>query len=216
MCEDAETHRLHRVGGVGQFPVDGEEMFFIEVFAFGGEVDILKFLRFLERLSERHRRFDLLLFERLEITIHQFEAFVWVVVAIEENERVGRVVVRLPKVAEVFVGEVGDVCGVAARVHAVDVLGEQRLDDDLGEIIIGRGICALHFVEDHTFIRQRRGRVFDLVVPAFLHESLFAEDGIEDRVDVDIDEVVEIFFVLAGDGVASFIRECEGIDESCQ
>ena len=53
-------------------------------------------------------------------------------------------------------------------------------------------------------------------MPAFLHKCLFAEDGVEHRVNVDVDEIVKIFFVLAGNGVAGLVGEGEGIDEGCE
>ena len=82
----------------------------------------------LERLGDWHGRFHFFLLVWLKIALHQFEAHVGVIVAIKINKGIGWVVIRLPEIPEIFIGQVGNVGRVAARIDAVDVFGKERLD----------------------------------------------------------------------------------------
>jgi hypothetical protein len=191
-------------------------MLLFDVLVIAGIVSIFGFLRALERFGKRDDRFHLFLFVGLEIVFHQLEAFLRIIVPVEEDERIGRMVIGLPEVPEIFVGQVGDVARIAARVAAVDVFGEQRLDHARFEDAVRRGVRALHFVEDHALVGERLAGIVDLVMPALLHQGLLADQRMQDRVDVDIDQVVEILHVLARHRIACFVGERERVDKGSQ
>ena len=81
---------------------------------------------------------------------------------------------------------------------------------------IRRGVHALHFVEDHAFVAERARRAVGFDVPAFLLEAVLVDAGEEHGVEVDVDEVVEILKVGAGDRVAGLVREGEGVEEGLE
>lgn len=79
----------------------------------------------------------------------------------------------------------------------------------------GEERAPLHFVVYHSIVGQRRIFVFQLVMPAFLHENLriFQTVGIENRIQVHIHEIVEIHIISAGNGIHGLIGPGNGIEE---
>ncbi len=53
-------------------------------------------------------------------------------------------------------------------------------------------------------------------MPAFLHQSFFGDQRMKNRINVNVNQVVKILQVLAGNRVTSFVGICERIDESRQ
>ena len=123
---------------------------------------------------------------------------------------------RLVERLEGLVGKLGDDFGVAAGVEAVGHVREQGLLRVLRQHGIRRGVHALHFVEDHAFVAERARRAVGFDVPAFLLEAVLVDAGEEHGVEVDVDEVVEILKVGAGDRVAGLVREGEGVEEGLE
>mmetsp|Transcript_120629 Transcript_120629/g.257639 ORF Transcript_120629/g.257639 Transcript_120629/m.257639 type:complete len:305 (-) Transcript_120629:177-1091(-) len=127
------------------------------------------------------------------------------------------VVLRM-EVLEVVVGERGDLLRITARVHTIGVVREERVHAQAVVGIVRVGVDALHFVENHTLVRQRVVLLLDFVVPALLRKDFrivqcpWMEDGIE----IDINEVVEVLEVAARHRVASPVWEGHGIEESLQ
>ncbi len=114
---------------------------------------------------------------------------------------------------EIGVAQIGDGLGVAARVHAIGVVGIERLLAELAEHRGGRGIGALHLVEHDALERERHLRAVGLVVPAFLPEGVLRDQREEHRVEIDVDEIVEVLEVLAGDRIGGLVRKGHGVEE---
>eukprot|EP00967_Tisochrysis_lutea_P133108 scaffold233077_cov28-Tisochrysis_lutea.AAC.4 len=74
---------------------------------------------------------------------------------------------------------------------------------------------TLHLVEDYALVRERLRRVLELVVPPLLRKDSRVALGArrEDRVEIDVDEVVEILCVERGYGVARAVGVGEGVEE---
>jgi len=106
---------------------------------------------------------------------------------------------------ELLVGQVRHHGRVAPRVEPVGRIGQQRALglDILGPV--GRGPRALHLVEDYALVDQRLAGLIQLVVPALLLEVVRRQAREEHRVEVHIDQVVEVFQVLAGDRVDGLV-----------
>mmetsp|Transcript_21582 Transcript_21582/g.51492 ORF Transcript_21582/g.51492 Transcript_21582/m.51492 type:complete len:489 (-) Transcript_21582:266-1732(-) len=85
-----------------------------------------------------------LLLEVAQVLVQQLETRVQVVVAVEEDARVGRVVVGVMEVGELLERERRDRVRVAARVDGVRVVGEGRLLRGAVEQRVGRRVDALH------------------------------------------------------------------------
>ena len=147
---------------------------------------------------------------------HDRQALFFRVIAPEEETRVGGMIVAAVEIAEGLVGQVRDGFRVAAGVQAVEHVREDGLLALLGQHGIGGGIGALHLVVDHALVGPGALGVPGLHVPAFLTEDVLADAGMEDRVDVDVDEVVKVLQVGAGHGVAGLVREGEGVEEGLE
>ncbi len=125
-------------------------------------------------------------------------------------------VVRLVEGAELLIGQVGNDRRVAAAVHAVGVVGEEGAAAGAVEQVIGRGVSALHLVEDDALEGQRAvGRV-QFVVPPLLGQLLRRHQRVEDGVGVDVEQVVEVLQIGAGCRIDRLVREGHGIDERRQ
>ena len=215
--EDVLQHFQHeefaRVGGFARQPVEGH-MPLVAVFA--GGIGEFKLAGHVEARLERHGAVGLAGREARQVRLKQRETLFFGVVAPEEEAGVGRVVVRLVERLEGLVGKLGDNFGVAAGVEAVGHVREQGLLRVLRQHGIRRGVHALHFVEDHAFVAERARRAVGFDVPAFLLEAVLVDAGEEHGVEVDVDEVVEILKVGAGDRVAGLVREGEGVEEGLE
>ena len=121
---------------------------------------------------QRHGEVDVDTGELGQPVVDQPQPLLGVVVAVEEQLGVRRVVVVRVERLELLVGEIGDVLGVAARVEAVGRLGEQRANCEAHQQAVGRRVGALHLVEDHAFVSERRVGCIELVMPALLLEGL--------------------------------------------
>jgi len=117
---------------------------------------------------------------------------------------------------ELLIGQVGHDHRVTTGVEAVRPVGQDVLLSVAAQQVIRRGVRALHLVEDDAPVGQRAIRRFQLVVPAFLLERLLADAGEEDRIQVDIDQVVEVLEVGAGDRVAGHVRVGHGVEKSVE
>lgn len=147
---------------------------------------------------------------------HDLQTLFFRVIAPEEETRVGGMVVAAVEIAEGLVGQVRDDFRVAAGVQAVEHVREDGLLALFGQHGIGRGVGALHLIVDHALVGPGAPGVLGLHVPAFLTEDVLADAGMEDGVDVDVDEVVEVLQVGAGHGIAGLVREGEGVEEGLE
>jgi len=89
--------------------------------------------------------------------------------------------------------------------------GNSDCCDQPVEYGLGRRVGPLHLVEDTPFVDDRRVDGVELVMPALLREGVRREKRMEHRVEIDVDEIVEVLQVLAGDRVAGLIRKGEGV-----
>ena len=83
------------------------------------------------------------------------------------------------------------------------------------EHVVRVGHNALHLVEHHTVIRERRVCVLELVVPTLLFENLFAlVDGrMQHRIEIDVHKVHQVFLVRARNGIDRLVCEGHGVQE---
>ena len=77
---------------------------------------------------------------------------------------------------------------------------------------------ALHFVVNHAVIGQRVGLLLHLVMPALLPEDFFVsvDVRIENRIQIDIHQILKIRVIAAGNRVNRLVRICHGIQECIQ
>ena len=76
---------------------------------------------------------------------------------------------------------------------------------------VGGGIDPFHLVEDNPFVFQRGVLFFDVIVPSLLLQNMGREPGIEDGIEVYVNEVIEILEILAGHRVAGLVGISKGI-----
>mmetsp|Transcript_56405 Transcript_56405/g.155014 ORF Transcript_56405/g.155014 Transcript_56405/m.155014 type:complete len:276 (+) Transcript_56405:288-1115(+) len=153
-----------------------------------------------------------------EVRVQQLEADQRVVVAVEEDARVGRVVEGVVEASELVERERRDDGRVAARVDRVRVVGEGRLLRRAVHARLGRRVHALHLVEHDSLVHERRRRVLKLVVPPLLRQDCRVLLGarVQHGVKVHVDKVVEVLGVLRGDGVAGAVGVGERVEERLQ
>mmetsp|Transcript_54400 Transcript_54400/g.140542 ORF Transcript_54400/g.140542 Transcript_54400/m.140542 type:complete len:1111 (-) Transcript_54400:87-3419(-) len=156
--------------------------------------------------------------EVAQVGVEEVEARGQVVVAVEEDARVRRVVVRVVEGLELLERQRRDGGRVSAGVDRVRVVGEGELLGGAVHERVGRGVDALHLVEHHALVRQRLGLVLELVVPALLreHRRVALRARVQHGVQVDVDEVVEVLGVLRGDRVARAVGVRERVQERLQ
>ena len=117
---------------------------------------------------------------------------------------------------EFRIGQVRDDGRVTPGVQTIGLVWEERTARFVPQQVIGRGIISLHFVKDHPLVTKRCIGVFDLVVPAFLLQGVFWDKRVEHGVEIDVDQVVEILQVLAGNWIAGLVGVGEGIQEGVE
>mmetsp|Transcript_48412 Transcript_48412/g.83155 ORF Transcript_48412/g.83155 Transcript_48412/m.83155 type:complete len:1015 (-) Transcript_48412:588-3632(-) len=157
-------------------------------------------------------------FELAQIFVQQLQPLGRVVVAVEVHPGVGRVVVLGVEALEVLEGQVWDGLGVPARVHRILVVREQRLLAGAAHERVRVAVHALHLVVHHALVGQRRLGALRLQVPPLLleHQGVLHSAGKEHRVQVHVDQVVEVLRVLAGHRVAGAVRVGERVQEGLQ
>ncbi len=114
---------------------------------------------------------------------------------------------------ELLVGEVGYHLGVTTRIQRIRSVRKELLLAVPGHKIVWRGVGSLHLVEHDTFVGQGGVDGIDLVVPSLLFQDLAGQAGMEDRVQIDVNEVVEVLQVLAGDRVRGLVGKRHCIEE---
>ncbi len=120
---------------------------------------------------------------------------------------------------EPFVGERGNRLGIAAAVVMIGGGRKQPALQLLTEPLHRRTQRALHLVEHHAFEQQLRIRIVgpgEFQPVAFLGEIAFVQQGEERRVQIDIQQIVEILFVLTGERVGGPIAAGEGVHEGVE
>ena len=152
------------------------------------------------------------------VFVHPRQTFVHVAVPIYKDVGVGRMIEAAVEVEVVFVGQLGDHLRIAAGVHAVGVVREDGLAERIPDRAFGRGGRALHFAVNDAVDFEIAVRVFHFVVPAFLHEDLtvLVDVRIEDRVHVDVHEVVEVLVVAGRDGIEGLVRVGHRVEEGIE
>ena len=215
-----ETHRERRLlieGAVVEQPVDLHEGLLLLV-ALSGDVRRDNATRLVEERLGADDRVHLLAIELGEETVENLQAILDVVVAVEPHARVGGVVELAVEILELLEGQVGDDAGVAARVDTVGVIREERLLRLTREHGVGGGVHALHLVEHDALEGHLAVRIVELVVPALLEEGLLVGHAarVEHRVQVHVDEVLEILEVAGRHGVARAIGVGHGVEEGVE
>src|SRR5262249_14387014 len=101
--------------------------------------------------------------------------------------------------------EIRNVPRVAAALAAVGRVGKQGALRQVGEQAIRRRIGALHLVEHDALEGKRRVDALKLVMPALLREHLRGEARMEYRIQIDVDQIVEIREVLARERIGGAV-----------
>ena len=148
-----------------------------------------------------------------EICVQDGQALIRRVVARKERPRIGGVIVNLMKALELLVGEVRDRLGVTARALAISRVRIERALRQIAHHRIGGRKRTLHLIEHDALVDQRRRAIIELIVPAFLPENVFGQQRKEHRVEIHIDQVVEILEVLAGHRISGLVRKGHGVEE---
>ena len=139
-------------------------------------------------------------------------------VPVAEEVGVARVVVPAVELAQLRVGEVRDLAGIAAGVEGVGRVRVERLQDRTRHHLVGRGHGPLHLVVDHPLEHRALavGRGLELQAVALLLEAQLLQPREERRVQVDVHQVVEVFPVLGREGVHRPVGGREGVHEGAQ
>ena len=153
--------------------------------------------------------------ERLRLLQRGFQGEV----AVCEETRVGRMVMRGVESTEIVVGEVRDVDRVAAAVVVVGGGGEEGRAQSSVESSGLRTHRALHLVE-HDALDCELGRgivhLRELEAVALLQEILSRELGEKGGVEVDAEEVVVVGLVHGREGIARVVGGGHGVHERAE
>jgi len=61
---------------------------------------------------------------------------------------------------------------------------------------IRRGVHTLHLIKHHTLVSEGLGLILNIVMPALLLERPWRQSWVQHRVEINIDQIVEVFQVL--------------------
>ncbi len=125
-------------------------------------------------------------------------------------------VIGLVEGAELLIGQIGDGRRVAAAIDAIGIVGEEGAAAGAVEKVVGRGVGALHLVEDDALERQRAVGAIQFIMPPLLGQLLRRHQRLEDGVGVDVEQVIEVLQVGAGRRVDRLVGEGHGVDECRQ
>jgi hypothetical protein len=153
-----------------------------------------------------------------EERVEDLQALLDVVVAVEPHARVARMVKLSVELLELLEAQIRDHRRVAAGIDAVRVVREQRLLRLARQDAVRAAVHTLHLVEDDALERHLALRLVELVVPSLLEERLLVLHAprVEHRVQVDVDEVLEVLEVARRDGVARAVRVGHGVEEGVE
>ena len=129
---------------------------------------------------------------------------------------VARVVVTSVELLQVVPGQVGDVLRIATRHVRVGQSWEQRLADRAVDGRAWRGERALHLVEHDALVSEaavRVGGVLELEADPLLLERVLRQLWEEGRVQVHVEEVLEILRVPCAEQVHRPVGAGERIHE---
>ena len=122
-------------------------------------------------------------------------------------------IIGFVEIQEFLIAQLRDIYRVTAGIFAVAGIREHcRMDIAVQDTLRG-GEHALHLVVYNAVVGELAFWLFQLVVPAFLHEDflLFSDIRVEDRVHVNVHEVLEISVVAACDRINGLIRVSHGV-----
>ena len=121
-------------------------------------------------------------------------------------------------IAELLIGKISDVFGVAAGFVAVTGIREQGMHHHPAADTVRRGESALHLVEDDTLIDRRFIHIVQFVMPALLIEDIrvLQDQRMEDGVKIDAHQIDEILIIAGTDRINSLIRIGHRVQEGLQ
>ena len=128
-------------------------------------------------------------------------------------------VVRLVEADEFFIAQAGNFLWVSAAVVMISRRRVKMLTEPMPECGNRRAHGAFHFVEHHALVFQRAFWIFHLLklkAMAFLSKIQWVKTWKEHRVEIDIQQVVEIFSALAGERVGRPITAGERVHKGIQ
>ena len=117
-----------------------------------------------------------------------------------------------------LVGQIRNEIGVAAGFLGIGVSREQRFIDCARHHLIRVRIHAFHLIVDDAVPAEFSVLALQFVSPALLPENLllFVKERVEDRVEIDIHEVLKVLRVAARDRVDCPIRIGHRIQEGVE
>ena len=140
-------------------------------------------------------------------------------VAVGQENGVRGMVVAGVEGLELGVGQIGNGLGIAAAVVVIGGGRKQPALQRMAQPLSRRTQRALHLVEHDALEHQFRTGIVGLgefQPVAFLGEVAFVQQREERRVEIDIQQVVEILFVLAGERVGGPVAAGEGVHEGVE
>ena len=117
------------------------------------------------------------------------------------------------EILEHLIAQVRDGLRVAAGLIAISCVRIKSCHNPAFQQIIRCRQRPLHFIVDNAAVDQRVLRLFNLIMPALLHQHLriFQHIGIEHRIKVNVHQILEVLVVAAGHRIHGLIRVGHGI-----
>ncbi len=140
-------------------------------------------------------------------------------VAVSQEDGVRRVVVAGVERLELFVSEIGNRIRIATAIVMIRGGGEQPALQRQSQPLYRRTQRTFHLVEHDPFEHQFRigiGGLGELQPVAFLGEIAFVQQREKRRVQIHVQQVVEILFVLAGERVGGPVVAGKSIHEGVE
>ena len=139
-------------------------------------------------------------------------------VSVETDIAVRGMIIFSVKIQKLFIGQLRNFLRVTAGFHSIGSVRKQMIENRAVQNLLRRREGALHFVVNHAVIGQRVGLLLHLVMPALLPEDFFVsvDVRIENRIQIDIHQILKIRVIAAGNRVNRLVRICHGIQECIQ
>ena len=140
-------------------------------------------------------------------------------VAVGQEQGVGGMIVAGMKRPELGMRQIGDRFGIAAAVVIIGNGRKQPALQSVSQALHRRTERAFHLVEHHALEGQFRGRIIgrgEFQPVAFLGKIALIQQREKCGVQIHVQQVVKILFILAGEGISGPVAAGEGIHEGIE
>ena len=141
-----------------------------------------------------------------------------ITVSIQENVTIRGMIIAAMEIQKLLTGQIRNKLRVSAGLIGIGGIRVKGVQNLPLQYALRGGKRALHLIVDHAVQSQVAVLAVHLVMPALLAENFFfiIDIRVKYRVHVDMNQILKIFIIAAGNGVHRLIRICHGVQEGIQ